>query len=151
MGLYRARTQFAVSQLALPSTLLALSLLSSPCSPAAPLSSDFRMQTVLSPTVLSPQALSLQAPPDPTSPHIPSWFSEDFTIHGKRHLSALPPTEKSFMTRYEDGHSEGDIRLWKGLSIHVQFGEDTRHDPVSGAFIAPFGEAYRLSSPLRQR
>lgn len=55
------------------------------------------------------------------------------------------------MKLYEDGHAEGTLTFWKGMEFHMQFGEDTRHDPVTNAFIAPYGEAYRLSNPLKQR
>lgn len=141
----QSQTHRSVSLPVLPGVLLAASLLLPSFCQAAP-SPDLRTQPVL-----SPQALSFQAQQDPVSVGVPSWFSEELSVHGKRHLHDLPPFEKPFMKRYDDGHAEGNIPIWKGIALHMQFGEDTKHDPVSGAYIAPFGEAYRLSNPLRQR
>lgn len=113
---------------------------------AAPGEPDLRTQTIL-----SPDALSFQTQQNPESAGLQSWLTEDLTVHGKRHAAFLAPPQKPFLKQYDDGHAAGDITLWKGIRIHMQFGEDTRHDPVTGASIAPFGEAYRLSNPLRHR
>ncbi|MFT9331591.1 hypothetical protein [Acetobacter persici] len=120
----------------------------SPCqaAPGAPGAPDLRTQTIL-----PPDALSFQTQQTSESSGLQSWLTEDLTVHGKRHAAFLAPPQKPFLKQYDDGHAAGDITLWKGIRIHMQFGEDTRHDPVTGASIAPFGEAYRLSNPLRHR
>lgn len=106
---------------------------------------DIRTQSIL-----PPEALSFQAQQAPASSGLPSWFSEDLTVHGTRRR-LLPPPDHPFLRQYDDGHAEGRVPLWKDMTIHMQFGEDTKHDPVTGSYIAPFGEAYRLSNPLKQR
>lgn len=113
---------------------------------AAPGAPDLRTQTIL-----PPDALSFQTQQTSESAGLQSWLTEDLTVHGKRHAAFLAPPQKPFLKQYDDGHAAGDITLWKGMRIHMQFGEDTRHDPVTGASIASFGEAYRLSNPLRHR
>lgn len=117
----------------------------SPCQ-AAPGAPDLSTQTIL-----PPDALSFQTQQTSESAGLQSWLTEDLTVHGKRHAAFLAPPQKPFLKQYDDGHAAGDITLWKGMRIHMQFGEDTRHDPVTGASIAQFGEAYRLSDPLRHR
>ncbi|MFT9062361.1 MAG: hypothetical protein ABF430_00985 [Acetobacter persici] len=113
---------------------------------AAPGAPDLRTQTIL-----PPDALSFQTQQTSESAGLLSWLTEDLTVHGKRHAAFLAPPQKPFFKQYDDGHAAGDITLWKDMRIHMQFGEDIRHDPVTGASIARFGEAYRLSNPLRQR
>lgn len=113
---------------------------------AQPPTADIKTQTIL-----APGALSFQMQQEQPASGLSSWFSENLTVHGKRRQRDLQLSDYPFLKQYDDGHAAGDITLWKGMKVHMQFGEDTKHDSVTGSYIAPFGEAYRLSNPLKQR
>lgn len=100
------------------------------------------VSTFASMPILSAKDLSFSATSQPDGVK-----GEVIHVQGRKSIMR-PALKEPLMRQFPDGHTERDVQVWPRVRVHVQLGADIDHDPVTGANLKAFGEAYESSSPL---
>lgn len=70
---------------------------------------------------------------------------ETLTVFGHHGYTAAPTVEAEAQNPHKNGLN---MKFGKFGNLHIGPMNDPDHDPNTGAYIAPFGEAYLSSSPV---
>ena len=100
------------------------------------------VSTIASMPRLSAKELSFSATSQPDGVK-----GEVIHVQGRKSIRRSAVKEP-LIRQFSGGHTERDVQVWPGVRVHVRLGADMDHDPVTGANLKAFGEAYESSSPL---